>query len=129
MSRAAEEAHAKWFAQHWIDCEERFVVGATVYRVNWDRVEEGVVRRVERFNVTRSDGDHPVYYAQFGGTNCYNGTWVDQTWAWKFFWTEVDARKELVKTLRDRIQGHNYEIKQIEKLIASLIHPVEEASK
>lgn len=123
MSKAAEEAHEKWFAQHQIECERDLVVGATVYRPTWDSVEEGVVRRVARCNnskfgggspIEAENGEHPYYVAEFASE------WVGQIYQWKFFATEAGARKQLVHEIHHRIADHRRDIQKWEALISAL---------
>lgn len=127
MSKVAEDAHAKWFAQHEIECARDLVVGAKVYRANYDRIEEGVVIRVSRCHISefgngspeeRDNGEHPYYVAEFpgGGWHSYEG----QVYQWKFFTNLTDARKNLISQLRHRIEDHHRDVKKLEKLIASL---------
>lgn len=121
MSAKAEAAHAAWFAQHSVDCAAHFVVGAKAYRAAWDQVEEGVVQRVSRCTISNNgsateseSGNYPLYVAQF------RHDWVEQTFAWRFFWSEADARKDLVRKLQGRIEENRTEIQKLEKQIAVL---------
>jgi hypothetical protein len=126
VSRAAEESEARWFAQHKLDCAKHFVVGAQVYRAGWDCIEKGVVRRVVRCRIPKysgdpiecEDGDHMLYIAQFGEGHGL-GSWVDQTFAYRFFWSEADARRDLLRNLRGRISEKQREIQELNKLVAS----------
>lgn len=122
MSRAAEEQAERWFVQQEKDDARDFVVGATVYRAAFDRIEEGVVRRVSRCdippggggNVERADGKHPYYVAQF------RSDWVDQTYAWRWFAREEQARADLIRIVGGRIEDKRREIRELEALVARL---------
>ena len=127
MSRKAEEAADRQFALDAIEDAKHFVVGAKVYRAAWERIEEGVLRKVERCHIRANGnlvedvrGDHARYVAQFGGSSPYNGDWVEQTYAWKFFWSEAGARKALVSQLHRRINEKLVDIRRWEALITEI---------
>lgn len=122
MSRANDEAHDRWFAQHLIECAGRFVVGAQVYRPKWDGIDTGRVCKVSRCRLDASGrpveskhGEHVLYIALFGTSD-----YEMQTWAHRFFWDETSARKELIKLLRDRAKEKRCEADKIDELIAQL---------
>lgn len=104
MSRALEEAHERWFKTHLEECERDLIVGARVYRVGYDSVEEGKVSRVCRarrlgWNNLREDPNGSIvqYHACFGA-----GAWESQTYQYIFFYRREDAQKKLAEKLRDR---------------------------
>lgn len=121
MSRAAELAYEKWHQQHEVECARDLVVGAVVYRAMYDRIEEGVVRRVSRCNIRSNgnaieceNGEHgtsPYYVAQFGRD------WVDQTYQWRWFFDRKKAQAELVRELRRNIEHERSKIAKWEALI------------
>lgn len=131
MSLAAERAHEERFLRHLEECKRDIVVGAKVYRAAWDRIEEGVVRRVSkcRFRSTwgggdfveDETGDHDFYVAQFGGdASGHGGEWVEQTYQWRWFIDVEKAKKELVRQLRSRIEVKRHDIERLEAIIATM---------
>lgn len=102
-------------------CAHHFVVGATVYRARYDRVETGVVKRVSRCRIRGispeecDGGEYPYYVAQFGSD------WDAQTYAWRFFWDEAHARHALVEELQRRIAVKRREIQELEALAARTV--------
>lgn len=129
MSKAAEDAHTKWFAQHEIECARDLVIGTKVYRVMGNCIEEGVVIRVSRARINQlgnsdaeecENGERPYYVARFRDNDYEWRATEGQTYQWKFFANISDARKQLVRKLRDQIEEHYQDVKKLEKLIATL---------
>jgi hypothetical protein len=104
MSKKAEEAYEAWFKGHLEECARVLVVGARVYRANYNRIEEGEVRKIDRVRFTANreeeDPNGPVirYWASFNDHNI----WESQTYQWKWFFRREDAQKDLVQRARDR---------------------------
>ncbi len=105
MSRLADEAHARWFEAHLAECARDLVIGATVYRVGWDRIEEGQVRRIDRvrhgsdqYEVEDPNGPCIRYHATFDTGD----RWESQTYQWKWFFRREDAQKRLAEKLTER---------------------------
>lgn len=80
-----------------------FVVGAIVFRVHYETVQPGVVRQVARCKNPDSPtptltGEYPYYAAEFGNE------WVAQTYSWRFFALEQDARVALAYRMERNIE-------------------------
>jgi hypothetical protein len=123
MSRFDQEHERQEAEQQRKDAAE-LVVGATVYRARYDRVETGVVRRVSRAKVTSSGGteedehgEYPYYVAQFGG----RGDWDGQTHSWKWFAQKERARRDLARQICNRIEERQREIKRLEGMLSQLL--------
>jgi len=121
MSRQHEEAYEKWRAVHDEECRRDLVVGARVYRAEWDRIEEGTIERIDRVRfdydareVEDPDGPYPRYFACFGP-----GRWESQTFQWKWFFRIEDAKKDLIKKLRDRAKDRRDEADKWDALAAT----------
>ena len=127
MSRANEERWERWKAQNDIDCAKNFVVGAKVWRENYNEIQEGTVDKVSRCRYSGyhgdlqecADGDQPYYLAQFGGHNQFTGDFVSQTFEIRFFSRPEFARYELLHQLRNQIEDKQREIDRLQKLVTS----------
>lgn len=125
MSRLAEEAFDRRLVSDRAECERDLVVGAKVWRARSDRIEEGVVRRVEigRFLsngdfVASASGHARNYVASFGASGYGPGDWESQTYQWRFFLDKRRAHADLVRQLRRRVEEYQREIKKWEALMA-----------
>ena len=136
MSRAAEEAHEKWFLQHLSECARDLVVGAKVYRVNYNRIEEGEVVRVSTCDyhtsfggstilIERHDGkgSNPYYVARF------RSTYEEHEWQWRWFFKKTDAQQELIKQARDKLKELQRDMERWEDLIATTKAELNEATE
>lgn len=124
MSRAAEEAHERWFEAHLKECVRDLVVGVKVYRVGYDKVEEGEMMRISRARrqnwnnlVEDPNGPHIVYYAHFSD-GAYG--WEMQTWQYIFFFRREDAQKKLAQQLRERAKDLRRDADKWEALATTL---------
>jgi hypothetical protein len=125
MSKAAEEEAERYFAQLRIENARDFVIGATVYRANFDRIEEGVVRKVGRCDDPnygeKADGKYPYYLAEFKrGRGAASGDWESQTFSWKWFATRDAARKKLRESIEGRIEDKRHDIRTLEQLLTKV---------
>lgn len=118
MSRAAEERAEAAFAAHLEECARVFTVGTTVWAPEYDSIVPGVVKEVRP---AESWEEHPkgstVYVAEFCTKRHF---WHTQTYAWRFFATEAEARRELHATLRHRVEDLENQITRLRKQITAL---------
>lgn len=121
MSRFDKEHEAAWKRQTEREAEA-FVVGATVYRPKYDRIQTGIVRVVGRYD--RPDGErveggrYPCYQATFVNAPGCNPEWVAQTFSYHFFATEAEARRKLARDLENRIEDKQRDLRRLEALLA-----------
>lgn len=122
--------YARQFEQHLADCARDLVLGAKVYRARYGRIEEGVVDHVGRCridsggNVRPDDaGAHAYYGAK--GVGPWPQEWDGQTYQWRWFFRLADARKELVREAKRRIEDMRVDIAKQEALIAANTDPPE----
>jgi hypothetical protein len=128
MSRAAEEAHARWFEKHLEECARDLVVWARVYRAGYDKIEEGTVRSIERIRFETSawsgvpreivdpQGDKIRYWASFSDNHT---GWESQTYQWKWFFKLEDAKKDLARKLTERAKDLRAEADRWDALAAA----------
>jgi len=123
MSRFDKEHEAEWRRAAERDAA-MFVVGATVYRVKYDRIQAGIVRAVGRCNDPdagiQEGGSRPYYGAGFLNAPGCNEEWVAQTYARYFFATEAEARRALERELEVRIEDKRRDVRRLEALLASV---------
>ena len=128
MSRQTEEAYEKRARLHDKECQRDLVLGATVYLPNFDHIEEGKVTKIDRiiFDSTgneREDENGPYvrYHATFSPHH-----WVSQTYQWKWFYRIEDAKKALVKQMRERARTSRQEVDKWENLASVFELPIGE---
>ena len=125
MSRANELAYEKWRTTHDEECRRDLVIGARVYRAGYDKIEEGEVKRIDRVRYVESyfscpqevedpSGPYTRYTACFGANS-----WESQTYQWRFFFKIEDARKDLVKKLRERAKDRRVDADRFDALAAT----------
>jgi hypothetical protein len=123
MSRFDTEHEAAWKRQAEREAEA-FVVGATVYRPKYDRIQAGTVRTAGRCNNPDGgcveDGRFPYYAASFLNAPGCNPEWVTQTFSYHFFATEAEARGKLVRDIENRIKDEQIQLRRLEALLASV---------
>lgn len=123
MSRFDKEHEAAWRRAEERDAE-MFVVGATVYRPKYDRIQTGIVRTAGRCNHPAygpSEGGRlPYYAATFLNAPGCNEEWVAQTFSEHFFATEAEAKRKLARDIESRIEDKRRDILRLEALLASV---------
>lgn len=124
MSAAAERRFEESFKRVVEKDKQDFVVGATVYRAGYDKVEEGKVVKVYPCRLNRHGdpeedpkGEHTAYCARFDAG--LSGFEV-QTYHWRFFIKASVARAKLVGELQQRIEARQREIVLINENISAL---------
>lgn len=123
MSLAAERAHAARQAAEIAENERVIVPGLKVYRAQYDKIEEGTVRRVSRCDgqgtiySERPDGKYPYFVAQFGGHGEHGGEWRGQTLQYEWHVKRSDAQRKLVYRMRDHVADLKKQIARYEGLI------------
>lgn len=94
-----------------------FVVGSPVWRANYDRVEEGALRKAARCNlhgsceVEHPNGQYPYYLAEFPTGD----RWVSQTFSWRFFASKQEAYAELVEAIEGQIREKQRDLDKLQK--------------
>lgn len=125
MSIEAEKAHERWMTIHEEECKRDLIIGAKVYRANWDRIEEGEVVRISRVRYT-SDGRE--YEDKTGPYICYHASFrydhESQTYQWKWFYKIEDAKRDLAKKLRRRAEESRRDAVKCEDMAATYDPPV-----
>ena len=124
MSRFDAQHEAAWRLQAEKDAAA-FVVGATVYRPKDDRIQSGIVRRVGRCdrpdgNEDAEEGRFPCYRATFLNRPGGREEWASQTFSYRFFATEAEARDKLARDLENRIESAQRDLRRLEALLAAV---------
>lgn len=123
MSRFDAEHKRQWDEAAARDARD-FVVGATVYRVMYGGIQEGVVRKAARCNDPDygevADGKNPYYAAEFIRAPGCHGDWESQTFAWKFFATRERAVKKLVERLERDIEDKQRDLDKLVRRVAAI---------
>lgn len=123
MSRFDAEHERQWAEAAACDARD-LVVGATVYRVMYGRIQEGVVRKVARCdNPDRGDapdGKNPYYAAEFIKAPGCHGDWEAQTYSWKFFADRDRAVKRLLGQMETEIEDKRRELDKLVRRVAAI---------
>lgn len=126
MSRR-DDVLDRWFKKEIEECERNLVVGTKVWRPGWDKLEEGVVIRVDRVRVTEAgdpvtdeNGDRRYFVAEFKDHDRYES----QTYRWKFFDTERAAWARFAELAERRLDNAK---REVEKWTSVLEHAKKKA--
>lgn len=99
--------------------QHQFVIGDTVYRARWDRIEEGRVTRIQRIKLDRQgnslgphpDGEYVESTAKFGSD------YDSQTYCWKFFPRVETAQARLAELAQGQADDKRREAAKWDALV------------